>query len=157
MAVYFIRAGENGPVKIGVAVDIPRRMAVMQSGNHLPLKLIREMDGSYMEESWLHRYFREAHVRGEWFEYRDAMLTVEVGDTLSCGHANIAGRIIDYCGGYHRLALALKIDVSNVYRFTYPKDRGGTGGSIPLQHMQTLLKKFPSLKPDDFFDLGQSA
>jgi hypothetical protein len=59
-------------------------------------------------------------------------------------------------GGHAVIAAWLKIDVSRVYRWTYPKDRGGTGGIIPAKHQQTLLEKAKAadirLRPADFFE-----
>ena len=31
------------------------------------------------------------------------------------------------------------VNVSNVHRWTYPKDRGGTGGLVPGRHHRRLL------------------
>lgn len=63
-------------------------------------------------------------------------------------------------GGYAVIAGWLKIDVSRVYRWTYPKERGGTGGIIPAKHQQTLLEKAQAadirLKPADFFEAVSS-
>ena len=40
MKVYFIQAGENGPVKIGKAKNVERRLSNLQIGNHVQLKVI---------------------------------------------------------------------------------------------------------------------
>lgn len=46
---------------------------------------------------------------------------------------------------------------SRVHRWTYPKERGGTGGTIPSQHQQVLLDgalaRGLGLRPSDFFEL----
>ena len=42
-----------------------------------------------------------------------------------------AQRIVDKFGGPRRLAYAAGLEPSRVYRWLYPKDRGGTGGIIP--------------------------
>lgn len=54
-----------------------------------------------------------------------------------------AQRVIDAFGGVPRLARYLKeagYDVSNatVYRWTYPKSRQGTGGTIPARWAKPL-------------------
>lgn len=63
--------------------------------------------------------------------------------------------VIEKCGGHAAVAEMLGIDVSRVYRFTYPKDRGGTDGTIPAKHQQVLLDRAASrgiaLTPADFF------
>lgn len=78
MAVYFIRAGENGPVKIGAAEDVAHRIANLQAGNPEPLKLLREIPGGRQTEAALHRRFRHLRIRSEWFEFHPDMLTCEV-------------------------------------------------------------------------------
>lgn len=52
---------------------------------------------------------------------------------------NQAERIIQKLGGAHRVALIVNIDVSQVYRWTYSKSRGGTDGLIPSRHHQSLI------------------
>lgn len=64
--IYFIRAGENGPVKIGRSRDPRRRLADLQVSHHETLCLLAVMDGDEAEEWTLHRAFPP--VRGEWCE-----------------------------------------------------------------------------------------
>ncbi len=45
MSVYFIRAGDNGPVKIGTAEDVAGRLRELQCGNHEDLRLLRVVEG----------------------------------------------------------------------------------------------------------------
>jgi len=44
---------------------------------------------------------------------------------------------------------------SRIYRWTYERSRGGTGGLIPAQHQQTILeaarREGVALEPADFF------
>jgi len=75
MAVYFIRAGEDGPVKIGYAKNVVRRMAMLQSANPANLTLIREVDGGRVLECWFHRLFADYRLDGEWFSFNEEMLT----------------------------------------------------------------------------------
>ncbi len=53
------------------------------------------------------------------------------------------------------MADMLQIDVSRVYRWTYPRDRGGGGGLVPAKHQVTLLRAAAArgilLAPADFF------
>lgn len=69
----------------------------------------------------------------------------------------VASRIIAKCGGHQIVADALGLDVTRVYRFTYPRERYGTGGLIPSKHQPTLLEKFPKLRPADFFERRAAA
>lgn len=76
MAVYFIRAGDNGPVKIGTSEDADRRLRNLQMSHWSELRLIRQIPGSFIEERWLHWYFAINHLRSEWFVYCPQMLTI---------------------------------------------------------------------------------
>jgi hypothetical protein len=83
MPVYFIRAGEDGPVKIGIADDVADRMRNLQCGNHLELTLLRTIDGGRPEELALHRRYEHLRSRGEWFAFTPDMLVVEPADIVS--------------------------------------------------------------------------
>lgn len=69
---------------------------------------------------------------------------------------NIAQRVIDKCGGPAKVAEMVGVHQSRVYRWTYPKDRGGTGGTIPSKHQEKLLNRARrrgiNLSPADFFE-----
>lgn len=80
MAVYFIRAGNRGPVKIGWAKDVAARMATLQAGNHCALQVIRIIDAPRAAEKWLHHHFGMSLGRtmypSEWFHFAPEMLTI---------------------------------------------------------------------------------
>jgi hypothetical protein len=78
MAVYFVRVAENGPVKIGSALNVKRRLGVLQVGNHETLTLLRQIPGGVAEERWLQNYFRPSRICREWFDFEERMLTIEV-------------------------------------------------------------------------------
>ena len=67
-----------------------------------------------------------------------------------------AENVIRKCGGAQAVADWCGIDVSNVHRWTYPKDRGGSEGVIPARHQQVILAKAREtgvdVGPSDFFD-----
>jgi hypothetical protein len=71
---------------------------------------------------------------------------------MSCEPAKT---VIDKCGGPQKVAEVTGRDVSRVYRWMYPRDRGGTGGIIPHDEATTLLAWAPTasvpLSPADFF------
>lgn len=72
MYVYFVRAGNTGPIKIGVAVNVDNRLKTLQTGNHLELRLVakikcRSKADAYSMERNLHKKFKGKHIRGEWF------------------------------------------------------------------------------------------
>lgn len=66
--VYFVQAGENGPVKIGLAEDPDRRVAELQTGCFAELRLLGTIAGDRGTERALHERFADYRIRGEWFE-----------------------------------------------------------------------------------------
>ncbi len=69
--VYFIQAGQGGPIKIGSARYPELRIGALQVANHEELTLlgkIRYDDGHDRHSEWaIHEYFSEHRLRGEWF------------------------------------------------------------------------------------------
>lgn len=66
--VYFIQAGDNGAIKIGVTAGNPLvRMAALQTGCPDTLRLVGYTQGSAQDESDLHQRFAHLRQRGEWF------------------------------------------------------------------------------------------
>lgn len=66
-AVYFIRRGEDGPIKIGVSVRPNIRLGELQVGSPEDLTLLGVIPGDFDTERSLHRQFRHLHLRGEWY------------------------------------------------------------------------------------------
>lgn len=159
-SVYVIHEiGTDSPVKIGVAVNALLRLSNLQSGNHRRLVLthVKEFpteDVARAVERACHAHAENLCVSGEWF-----MLTVDSAidlvNSVSPYEApdNVASRVIAKVGSPRAVADALGCDVSRVHRWTYPKERGGTGGEIPAARQRQLLAKFPALlTPADFFE-----
>lgn len=63
--------------------------------------------------------------------------------------------VIEKCGGVSVVAKLAGVHVSNVHRWTYPKAKGGTGGTVPSKKQRAILdgarKRGIKLTPDDFF------
>jgi len=77
-SIYFIQAGFDGPVKIGVAYSPERRLQSLQCGNAYRLRLIgtikpKSPRGAYRVESMLHGAFADDRLEGEWFRPSDAL------------------------------------------------------------------------------------
>ena len=51
-----------------------------------------------------------------------------------------AQHVIDLFGGVAPLCEAAGVRRSTVYRWTWPKERGGTDGHIPRWHHETILQ-----------------
>lgn len=78
MPVYLIRAGETGPVKIGMAQSIRDaigRMDSLQVAHWEVLRLLRMWKGDRREEELLHVRFADLRIRGEWFSFSRLMLS----------------------------------------------------------------------------------
>jgi Meiotically Up-regulated Gene 113 (MUG113) protein len=78
MPVYFIQAGDDGPVKIGWAKQPAKRIAQLQTGHHVALNLLRLVDGDLRDEARFHKAFREQRIVREWFMFDPLMLTLPV-------------------------------------------------------------------------------
>ena len=65
--IYFIQAGENGPIKIGNAQNPRDRLKDLQVGNHETLRLIATIPGGPDREREIHRDLEVFCYRGEWF------------------------------------------------------------------------------------------
>lgn len=68
-SIYFVRAGADGPIKIGYAENVKHRLTSLQSGNHLPLAILHTLPGGEALERHIHAAVRAEHLRGEWFNY----------------------------------------------------------------------------------------
>jgi hypothetical protein len=68
--IYFIQAGDDGPIKIGSSENIPRRIAGLQVGNPAELHVL----GVFPEEYELHTHFADIHIRGEWLKPEPQLL-----------------------------------------------------------------------------------
>lgn len=76
MPIYFIRSGQCGPVKIGIAKDVQTRLRGLQTGHHETLHLMRVVNGGSQEERWLHDHYRSNRLAGEWFNFSPDMLSI---------------------------------------------------------------------------------
>lgn len=67
-SVYFIRAGVDGDIKIGVSTNVSTRLRMLQNAAPDELHLLGVFPGSYEDESALHMRFAQHRRRGEWFK-----------------------------------------------------------------------------------------
>jgi len=75
--LYIIKSGaqDNAPIKIGVAVNVEKRLDELQTGNPQELIIMYKIPmnsraHAYMVEARLHRQFYRHRIRGEWFKAR---------------------------------------------------------------------------------------
>jgi len=65
--VYFIQAYADGLIKIGFSNDPYKRLAILQCGSPVPLRLIATIAADISLESALHKKFKHLRQHGEWF------------------------------------------------------------------------------------------
>jgi len=74
--VYFIRCAA-GPIKIGVAVNLAKRLEALQCASPFRLDVVACVAGGYDLEAKIHLRLEEHRIRGEWFadtpEVREAI------------------------------------------------------------------------------------
>lgn len=68
ISLYAIQAGEDGPVKIGLARKPWERLAALQTANPVRLRGIAAWSGSVDQEKALHELFAADRLEGEWFK-----------------------------------------------------------------------------------------
>jgi hypothetical protein len=71
--IYLVAIREHGLCKIGLANDPARRVALLQTASPFALELVATIPGGRSAEARLHSAFRPLRVRGEWFEFTDAI------------------------------------------------------------------------------------
>lgn len=69
--IYFIRY--DNMVKIGYSVNPMKRFHKMQSDFPFKLVLLNSFEGDVTLEKSLHYYYKDRHIRGEWFSYTEGM------------------------------------------------------------------------------------
>jgi hypothetical protein len=65
--IYFIEEPQSRCVKIGYSIDPLSRLATIQTGFPVELKLLGVLRGSRNAEQRLHQKFSEHRLNGEWF------------------------------------------------------------------------------------------
>lgn len=66
--VYFIQEGDNGPIKIGKAVSVERRLNSLQTAHHKGLTILQVIPGGAERESKIKKDLIKFKIKGEWFQ-----------------------------------------------------------------------------------------
>lgn len=69
--VYLIGPASGSVFKIGRANDVERRLRQLQPGHPAKLGVLWTKEGGSLLEGELHRWFKDCHVFGEWFDFGD--------------------------------------------------------------------------------------
>jgi hypothetical protein len=72
--VYFITS-EGGPIKIGRATDVQKRLSALQTSNPETLFVVGVIHSELHSESSVHRRFEHLRLRGEWFRRSSELIT----------------------------------------------------------------------------------
>lgn len=67
--VYVVKPDYGDVVKIGVAADVPQRLAALQVSHPERLVIVRVLRGGVAHERALHDLFKEYRRLGEWFQF----------------------------------------------------------------------------------------
>lgn len=86
--VYFVQSEHGGPVKIGFAEDVARRMVQLQVSRPDKLVLLASMPGSVRDEADMHRRFVHIRERGEWFTDTEELMGFI--RSIACDQSHIA-------------------------------------------------------------------
>lgn len=66
--IYFIQEGDNGPIKIGKAVSVERRLKGLQTAHHKELSILQVIPGGAERESKIKKDLIKFKIKGEWFQ-----------------------------------------------------------------------------------------
>ena len=69
--LYFVQGANGGPIKIGLARNVERRIKALQASLPVILRLLYVIPNASQEtELYLHTMFAEHRLHGEWFKAR---------------------------------------------------------------------------------------
>jgi len=72
--VYFIQAGDRGPIKIGWSCEVSRRLGELQTANAARLVLLGYLPGTQEDERAWHARFADVRLEAEWFRPSQGLL-----------------------------------------------------------------------------------
>ncbi len=72
--IYFIQEENDGPIKIGICINVLKRLSGIQVGTPRLLRLLAHIPGDAALERKLHKQFSSSNIRGEWFRPDEVLL-----------------------------------------------------------------------------------
>lgn len=166
--VYFVQAASGGPIKIGFARDMEKRLQSLQTAHPEPLEVLLSLQGTLADEQAFHRQFRGLWVRGEWFDdkeelsafirsHKQSQRAVVHGATIA---SDAVASVDSLRGGYRRFgervhALItdfLKRERELVTDLTEAKIYELAGGIVNPASLHRLLHHAPQSGPYDRLD-----
>lgn len=148
--VYFIQAGEAGPVKIGTTRDPQKRLRMLQCAHPDVLELRLAVPEA--DEVLFHQRFSHLRIRGEWFRFEGTLRaflrspepTAEVGDFASQRPAcerYLLGVIKGLGAKQKDLAWAAGISESRLSRIVNGRVRVGKMGLPEVESLLAALRQ----------------
>lgn len=116
MPVYFIQAGPEGPIKIGVSGHPDSRMELFRTAMWAEPKLLgfinlRGFDATKLERD-LHWRFRSAHIRSEWFWPIRELLDYIAANAEAPGEiserSGTSGKIYSICRRHPQMSVGME-------------------------------------------------
>ena len=130
--IYFMRAGPDGPVKIGWTKDdetLKTRQTTLQTGQPFQLEVLRTIDTPRWTEAWLHGFFAGIRISGEWFRFDSRMMDLEPPSEKP----SVARAGTDVTGNSRQVAVRLPLPLfAEVERIQGQHDRTQTEVVIAL-------------------------
>lgn len=81
-SVVYMVMDPKGRVKIGWTRDLDARVGALNASTADNFQLLRVITGGKPTERWLHKKFAHLRIKGEWFQFDQAMLTIVTPDEL---------------------------------------------------------------------------
>lgn len=83
--IYFAQTNDNAHIKIGYASNIKSRIAGLQTGAPMGIKLLASMPGDYKVERAIHQRFAGLREHGEWFRTNQSLAEFALQGSLLAG------------------------------------------------------------------------
>lgn len=65
--IYFVQLEKIGPIKIGTASNLHKRLYYLQTANPYKINVLYCYEGAKEDEASWHKYFIHYNIKGEWF------------------------------------------------------------------------------------------
>jgi hypothetical protein len=94
--IYFIQSEHGGPIKVGRADDLARRVMGLQTGRPDKLVVLTAAEGTRKDERDIHAAFSSVRERGEWFHPTPGLLSFVRAVSRDTGEI---GNVAKYASG----------------------------------------------------------
>ena len=81
--IYFIQAGDTGPIKIGKGNDPERRLRELQTGAYVRLHLRAILDVEDGVEQHFHEILESCRTLGEWFRGDELIVNIAMACAMA--------------------------------------------------------------------------